>query len=103
MPYLSFDLTDGTDAITTLDAIVSSTDPAQHAAVLAEAEHVLRWCRAEFPHSHGPVDEGMDWDHDLQVRLEDGRWHTVTLTLTGSPRFIEAFRAAFPASVEAQG
>jgi hypothetical protein len=37
----------------------------------------------------------MDWDHDLQVSEEAGAWHTVTLTLTCSLRFAEAFEAAF--------
>ena len=37
----------------------------------------------------------MDWDHDLQVHVEDGRWHAVALTLTASPAFAQAFIAAF--------
>jgi len=37
----------------------------------------------------------MDWDHDLQVNVEGGQWHAVTLTLTGSPRFVDEFVAAF--------
>ena len=40
----------------------------------------------------------MDWDHDLQVQIEDHRWHVVNLTLAGSPRFVEAFLAAFGAT-----
>lgn len=100
MHYLTFDLTESTDGITTLDAM-ASTSAEQHAAVMAEAQQVLDWARQRFPHTHGPVDEGMDWDHDLQVSEEGGgRWHTVTLTLTGSPRFVEAFLAAFGTSSE---
>jgi hypothetical protein len=34
-------------------------------------------------------------DHDLQVTVEEGGWHTVTLTLTGTRRFVETFFAAF--------
>ena len=49
----------------------------------------------EKPILYGPVDDGLDWDHDLQVQVEDGGWHAVSLTLAGSPRFIEAFFAAF--------
>ena len=37
----------------------------------------------------------MDWDDDLQVQVEHGGWHAVSLTLAGSPRFVEAFFAAF--------
>lgn len=94
MRYLSFDLSEGSDGVTTLDAL-ASTDAARHAEVLAEAEAVLAWCRHEFPHTEGAVDEGMDWDHELQVSVEAGGWHSVALTLTGSPRFVEAFLAAF--------
>ena len=95
MHYLTFDLTESTDGVTTLDAM-ASTAAGQHAAVMAEAQQVLDWAWRHFAHTHGPVDEGMDWDHDLQVSVEEGgRWHTVTLTLTGSPRFVEAFLAAF--------
>lgn len=88
--YLSFEPSEGADGVTTLEAM-ASTAAAQHAAVMAEAQQVLDWAWRRFPHTHGPADDGMDWDHDLQVHVEDGRWHTVTLTLTASPRFLAAF------------
>lgn len=94
MHYLSFDPSEDADGVTTLEAM-ASTAAGQHAAVMAEAQQVLDWAWQHFAHSHGPVDEGMDWDHDLQVQVEDDRWHTVNLTLAGSPRFVEAFLAAF--------
>ena len=92
--YLAFDLSDNASAITTLEAM-ASTSAAQHAAVMAEVTQILDWAWAHFPDTHGPVDDGMEWDHDLQVQVEDGGWHAVTLTLAGSPRFVEAFLAAF--------
>lgn len=94
MHYLTFDLSDNDDGVTTLEAL-ASTSAEQHAAVMGEAQQVLDWAWQHFPHTHGPADEGMDWDHDLQVNLEAGQWHAVTLTLTGSPQFINAFFAAF--------
>jgi hypothetical protein len=93
--YLSFDLSEDAEGVTTLEAM-ASTDNGQHPAVLAEAQQVLDWAWRHYPHTHGPVDDGMDWDHDLQVQVEDGRWHVVTLTLAGSPRFVDEFLAAFP-------
>ena len=63
--------------------------------MLAEAQHVLNWAWHRFPDSHGPIDDGMEWDHDLQVAIEGGKWHTVTLTLTGTRRFVEEFIATF--------
>lgn len=94
MHYLTFDLSDTTDGVHSLEATASTT--AEHqAAALAEAQQLLDWAWGHFPDTHGPVDEGHDWDHDLQVHVEDGGWHTVTLTLAGSARFVEAFQATF--------
>jgi hypothetical protein len=67
---------------------------------MAEVRQVLDWAWQRFPHTHGPTDEGMDWDHDLQVRMEDGQWHAVSLTLTGSARFISEFFGAFGESCD---
>lgn len=94
MQYLGFDLGEAGDGITTLEAM-ASTAAAQHAAVMAEVQQVLDWAGRHFPHSHGPADEGHDWDHDLQVIEEDGGWCTVTLTITGSPAFVAGFLAEF--------
>jgi hypothetical protein len=94
MDYLIFDLSEDTEGVTTLEAVVS-TKAERHAAVMAEVHQVLAWAWRRYSRTHGPVDEGMDWDHDLQVTVEDGDWHAVTLTLAGSPRFVEAFLAAF--------
>ena len=95
MRYLAFDASDDADGVVTLEAM-ASTSAADHAAVMQEVREVLDWATAQFPHTQGPVDDGMDWHHDLQVSVEDGGWHTVTLTIGASPRFAEAFHIAFP-------
>jgi len=92
--YLGFDLSEGAEGVTTLEAMASTT-AAQHAAVMAEVQQVMDWAWRHFPDSHGPLDDGRDWDHELQLTQEDGHWHTVTLTLTGSARFVEAFLEFF--------
>lgn len=94
MDYLHFERSDDADGVVTLQA-VAATRPDRHAAALAEAQQVLDWAWRRFAHSHGPLDEGHDWDHDLQVAVEGGDWQVVTLTLAASPRFAEAFGAAF--------
>jgi hypothetical protein len=94
MRYLHFDLSEDADGVTTLEAL-ASTQAEQHAAVMAEVRQVLDWAWRQFPHTHGPVSEGLDWDHDLQVHVEDARWHSVTLTLAASPRFASEFVASF--------
>jgi hypothetical protein len=92
--YLSFDLSENADGVTTLEGMVS-TPVGHHAQAMAEVQQVLDWAWRRFPHGHGPADDGQEWDHDLQVNVEDGRWHAITLTMTGSPRFIDAFFARF--------
>ena len=92
--YLTFELSEGDEGVTTLEAM-AATSAEQHAVVMAEVQQVLGWAWQRFPHSHGPADDGNDWDHDLQLSVESGRWHAVTLALTGSPRFVEAFLAHF--------
>ena len=94
MRYLSFDLSDSGDGVATFEAW-ASTPQATHASVMAEVQAVLDWSAREFAGRHGPVDEGFDWDHELQIAVEAGGWHAVTLTLTGSPAFAQAFSAKF--------
>lgn len=88
---------------------MASTAAGLHAAVLAEVQHAMDWGSRRFPNSHGPIDDGLEWDHDLQVTVEEGGWHTVTLTLTGTGhtgtltltgtgRFVEEFIATFGAA-----
>lgn len=98
MHYLSFDLSENTEGVTTLEAM-ASTAAAQHAAVMDEVQRVLDWAWQQFPHTHGPVDEGGDWDYDLQLSVEDGGWHVVTLTLAGSAAFVDAFLRRFGAAI----
>lgn len=62
---------------------------------MVEVQQALDWAWARFPDAHGPVDEGMTWDHDLQVIVDTGGWHTVTLTLTDTAAFVEDFIEAF--------
>ncbi len=92
--YLAIDVSDNDEGVVTIEAL-ASTRAAQHADALAEVHRVLDWAWGAFPHTHGPADEGGQWDHDLQVGVEDGGWHAVTLTLAGTPEFAAAFGAAF--------
>ncbi len=94
MRYLTFDFGEGDDGLTTIEAL-ASTPAAVHAAVLDEVRQIMDWAWRSFPHTHGSTDDGAEWDHDLQVTVEDERWHAVALTLTASVRFVEAFLAEF--------
>jgi hypothetical protein len=98
MRYLTFDLSDNDEGFSTIEALASTTHE-HHAAVMSEVQQVLDWAWQRFPRTHGPADEGMDWDHDLQVSVEQGHWHAVTLTMTGSAQFIDEFLGAFGESI----
>ncbi len=100
--HLTVDLSEDTDGVGTVE-LMASTDPSQADVVDAEVQSVLNWARRCFADSHGPLEDGHDWDHDLQVTTEAtaGRaWRTVTLTLSGSPAFISAFAEHFGNALE---
>ncbi len=92
--HLTLDFGDNDEGVVTIEAL-ASTPAAQHAAALAEARAVLDWAWRAFPHTHGPADDGGEWDHDLQAGVEGDGWHAVALTLTGTPEFARAFAATF--------
>lgn len=94
MRYLSFDLGDDDHGVVTIEA-PASTSADQHAAVMAEVLQVTDWAWRAFPHTHAPIDDGGDWDDDLQVHVEPGGWHAVALTISASPAFAREFVAAF--------
>ena len=94
MDYLTFQLDEAGEGVAALEAM-ASTQAGHHAAVMAEVELVLAWCWQQFAHSHGPVDDGQDWHHELRVVDEAGGWRTVTLSIAASPRFTAAFEARF--------
>lgn len=94
MQFLTFDLDEVDERAFSLEAMASTT-AGQHAAVMQEVRQVLDWAWSQFPDTHGPIDDGCEWQHDLQVTIEQGGWHTVTLTLTGTQHFVDALFAAF--------
>ena len=91
--YLDFDYSEDDAGCGTWDAM-ASVWPAQLEALRAEVAQVLDWAHGEFPNRHGPLDDGGEWDHDLQNVQEAGR-QTLTLTLSGTPAFGAAWRAQF--------
>lgn len=115
--YLVFDYSEDTDGAGTLEA-AASVWPEQVPAVQAELVRVLDWAFTVFAGRRGPLEEGGDWDYDLQGLLEltapqtatydaltrrlsvqpgpTGRpRHSYTLALSGTAGFCDAFRAQF--------
>ncbi len=115
--YLDFDYTEDDDGHGSFDAM-AAVPPAQWPALLAEVQQVLAWALGEFPGGRGPLEEGGQWDCELQglrevptplalraddatgqVRVTEGAPGqprlTLSLTLSGTPAFCDALREAF--------
>ncbi|MCX7276575.1 MAG: hypothetical protein NTZ15_04500 [Burkholderiales bacterium] len=115
--YLDFDYSEDEQGYGSFEAM-ASTQPAQVAAVRQEMAQVLDWAFAAFPGLRAPLDEGGEWDfhvqgqqewaasevldYDEQTRQFSARLApagpprcTVTLSLTGSAQFCDAFRQRF--------
>ena len=118
LQYLDFDFSDEDSGRGSFDAMASVV-PARLAALIGEVEAVLRWAQQAFGSAGALEDEG-EWDYELQATTDSeaplkvayseasgevslGRAAgtaariTLTLTLSGSPAFCEAFRANFGA------
>ena len=121
LDYLDFEYSEDEHGHGTFDAMASVL-PAHVPALHAELTQVLAWACDTFGPDSGPLDEGCDWDYDLQLTdvgaaAAQARItfdaptrslcvyvppaaaphirHTVTLTLGGTPAFCAAFRQVF--------
>ena len=118
LEWLDFDYSEDADGHGSFDAM-ASCGTNQLAALQAEVVGVLAWANASF----GPpraLDEGGDWDFeaqgvrevpiplsvhwspgartlDLQAAAAGAERVTLSLTITGTPAFCDAFRQAFAA------
>jgi hypothetical protein len=117
LDYLDFDYSEDDQGYGTFDAMASVPSP-RVAAVRAQIAQVLDWAHADFAGMRAPLDEGGEWDYELQGQQE---WsapesirydeltrqfssqlgapgavrHTLTLSISGSAQFCRAFRLRF--------
>lgn len=97
--YLDFDYSEDAEGAGTFDAMASLPLP-QREALRAEVAQVLDWATRDFPGPRGPLEEGGEWDCDLQERTEPAAgaaapWFTVHLAVGGTPAFCAALRERF--------
>lgn len=116
LQLLDFDCTEDAEGVVCWDALTQAA-PAHNSALLDEVAQVLAWCHRFDPHGPGPLEDGANWDFDLQVTLlaEDpplradarfdlasgrvqivpaagSRQMALSLSLSGTPAFAQAFR-----------
>jgi hypothetical protein len=118
LDWLDFDYSEDDQGHGSFDAMASAA-PAQWPALQAEVLRVLGWADASFGPAQ-PLDDGGEWDFELQgvrevattlavqwqpgadaLQLQAGATGeprvTLSLTLTGTPAFCDAFRQAIAA------
>jgi len=116
-----FDHSEDTEGVHTFEAM-ASVGPAHWPAVQLEVTQVLRWAHQRFDGLRGAIDDGADWDYELQglqevasvdaLRFDEALGelhsrlgppgqprHTATLTLTGREHFAQAFSDAFSSAL----
>ncbi|RYZ12623.1 MAG: hypothetical protein EOO24_02670 [Comamonadaceae bacterium] len=98
--YLGFDFSENAegDGTGSFDAL-ASVDAAHVDHVRDEIAIVLDWARTEYPGIEAALEDGGDWQHDLQVLTEHAgarQLTTFSLTLAGTAAFCDALRHRFP-------
>lgn len=115
--YLDFDYSEDAHGHGSFEAMASV--PAHRvAAVRAEIARVLDWAYAAFPDQRAPLEEGGEWDYQLEGQQEwsvpealrydevSGKFssqpgepgeprHTLTLSISGGTQFCAALRQQF--------
>ncbi|MDC2857287.1 MULTISPECIES: hypothetical protein [unclassified Delftia] len=115
LDYLDFDYSEDDEGTGCWDAM-ASVPAARVPALAAEVEQLLAWAHRRFRGRRGPIEEGGDWDYELQAQDDGGQplaWRfdaatarlqsvaagdgrtTVNLSISGSAAFGEALRQAF--------
>ena len=115
LAYLDFDFSEDAEGHGSFDAM-AAVAPERLGALQAEVVRVLDWARAGFGEP-APLEEGGEWDVELQgvrevatpldvrylpgrgLALDDGgpgsQRTTLTVTLSGTAAFCDAFRQVF--------
>lgn len=119
---LDFDCSEDTEGVVCWDAL-AQPQPRHNSALLHEVAQVLAWAHGFDAQGPGPLEDGANWDFDLQATLHPGGQasqdarlvfdakkgmihmdaaelsHPValSLSLSGTPGFAQAFRERWSA------
>jgi hypothetical protein len=119
LQYLEFDCSEDTEGVVCWDALAQPTS-CHTVALIHEVMQLLNWASHFSPHGPGPLDEGADWDFDLQIQLHSAsglhstpvraQWQAtqatlalhpapgpddrveLSLSISGTPAFAQALR-----------
>lgn len=113
LQFLDFDCSEDSEGMVCWDALAQPA--ARHTpALLQEVTQLLAWAHRFGPQPPGPLEDGADWDFDLHIRCGQApiqaHWHsasptlhlspapspgdeiTLSLSISGTPAFAQAFR-----------
>jgi hypothetical protein len=122
LQLLDFDCSEDTEGVVCWDAL-AQPQPHHNCALLQEMAQVLVWAHAFDAQGPGPLEDGANWDFDLQATLHPEGPHpqsaclrfnphngqithpkvdlaqalAVSLSLSGTPGFAQAFRESWGA------
>jgi hypothetical protein len=117
LQLLDFDCSEDTEGVVCWDAL-AQPHPRHNSALLHEVAQVLTWAHGFDAQGPGPLEDGANWDFDLQATLhpdgqasqdarlvfdaKKGQIHmdaadlshpvAMSLSLSGTPGFAQAFR-----------
>lgn len=118
LQLLDFDCTEDADGVVCWDALAQPAPPYTQ-ALLQEAAQVLQWAHGFDEQGPGPLENGAQWDFDLQATLLSDEHKplvamprfvpstgqlslqpapsaqqslSLSLTLSGTPAFVQAFK-----------
>ncbi|MDI1341126.1 hypothetical protein [Polaromonas sp.] len=96
LQFLVFDHSEDPQGGGSFDAMASVRQP-QLVALRAEIAEVVDWAETVFAGQRTPLDEGGEWDMDLQEQTDAASplWHVLTLSISGSALFCAAFIQRF--------
>jgi hypothetical protein len=96
LQFLVFEHSEDPQGGGSFDAM-ASVRQAQLAALRAEVAEVVGWAETAFAGQRAPLDEGGEWDMDLQEQVDAASplWHVLTLSISGSAPFCAAFIERF--------
>jgi len=96
LDFLDFDYSEDPEGAGSFTAM-ASVRPAQLLAVRAQIAEVLDWAETVFEGQRAPLDEGGEWDMDLQEHVDGASppWHVLSLSIGGNAQFCAAFRQRF--------